>query len=55
MGNVYPEYDVKYIIEHAKLRGRAAKAMPKGLQQTRVFVAHAQNNHVTEVAEYVRK
>jgi len=49
------EQKVLMLIEHAKLRGRAAKAMPKGLQQTRVFVAHAQNNHVTEVAEYVRK
>jgi hypothetical protein len=49
------EQKVLMLIEHAKLRGRAAKAMPKGLQQTRVFVAHAQNNHLAEVAEYVRR
>ena len=49
------EQKVFMLMEHHKPRGGAAKAMPKGLQQTRVFVAHSQDNRVVEVAEYVRR
>lgn len=46
---------VLMLIEHHTPRGKAMKAMPTGPQQTRVFVAHAQDNRVVEVAEYVRR
>jgi hypothetical protein len=43
------------LMEHAKPRGKAARAIPKGLQQTRVLVAHVQDNRLVEIAEYVRR
>jgi hypothetical protein len=49
------EQKVLMVMEHDKPRGRAAKTMPKGVRRTRVFVAHAQNNRVIEVAEYFRR
>jgi hypothetical protein len=43
------------LIEHEKARVKAAKTMPEGPQRTRVFIAHAQGDHVIEVMEYVRR
>lgn len=49
------EQKVLMVVEHVRPRGRAAKALPKGLRHTRVLVAHAQDNRVVEIAEYVRR
>jgi hypothetical protein len=46
---------VLMLIEHSKPRRGATKSMPKGVQQTRVFVTHAQDNRVVGVAEYFRR
>jgi len=49
------EQKVLILVEHTKMRGRAAQKMPKGVRQTDVFVAHAHDNRVVEVAAYVRR
>jgi hypothetical protein len=49
------EQKVLILVEHEKKRGRAARKVPKDLPRTSVFVAHAQDNRVVEVAAYVRR
>jgi hypothetical protein len=49
------EQKVLMLMEHRRPRGKALKAMPKGLRQTHIFVTHTQDDRIVEVAEYVRR
>jgi hypothetical protein len=46
---------VLMLIEHSEPRVGAEKKIPKGLRHTRVLVAHAQDDRLVEVAEYLRR
>lgn len=46
---------VVMLLEHDKPRGRSAGGMPEGVRTTSVFVAHAHDDRVVEVAQYIRR
>lgn len=49
------EQKVVLVIQHRPAPSKPTKKKGKVLPQTRILVAHAQDNRVTEIAEYVRR